>query len=348
MNKVLLSHLHKYTVNNKYLKHYVLLCEKAFNRSTTKSEAKRKIGYVESHHIIPVSYDASISKEKWNIVHLSAREHFVAHKLLIHASKDEYKNKAKHAISKFIQSNHLQHRVFSNRDYQFIREIIQENMVGIRNPMYGKPGTTNGKICITNGIDNKFIDINSTIPYGWGLGMNKPNTVITNGTDERRINIKDEIPNGWWVGSVRKGKSTKLKGKKLGKYNKSRIDNQKKALNSLKFSFYTNGTEDIKIPNGNDIPFGFWRGRTFGKYTITTDMINRSLKSFNVASIEELEKKLKYDLENNVNTIGKLKNKYKKLNSICKNNDPNIQYFINKFNLTKFIVKGKTGPKSSN
>jgi hypothetical protein len=331
MNKKILSELRKYTNDNKYLKHYILLCDKAIHRATTKKEARKKIGYVETHHIIPTSFDKSISKLKSNMVHLSAREHFIAHKLLIYATTDNYKNKAKYTISKFIQNNKLQKRILSNRDYQFIREALQESMSGSNNPMYGENSPTLNKKCITDGTDNKFISSNELPPIGWYWGMSKPNIIITNGLEESRIYDISELPNGWWVGSKRKGKSTSLKGKKLGKYSDNRINIQKNAISNLKLKFYTNGVEDIKVASGESVPLGFWGGRTYGGHKVTDDMIKRSLQSFNVTSLDELEINLKIDIKNNINTVSKLKRKYVKNKLICEKNYPNILYFIYRF-----------------
>jgi len=344
MDNIILSELRKYTTENKYLKHYILLCNKAITRSVTKQDAREKLGYVETHHIIPTSFDKSLTNIKTNMVHLSPREHFIAHKLLIYAVTDDYRISAKYTVTKFIQNNKLQNRILSNRDYQFIREVLQENMSGSNNPMYGKLGNTAGKRCITNGVDNKFVTPNTPLPSGWKIGMTKPNIIITNGIDELRVFNKSQIPIGWWAGSKRKGKTTSLKGKKLGKYDKNRIHAQKTAIKNLKLSFYTNGVIDIKVGIGQEIPNGFVKGRTLGGHQITDDMINRSLKSFNICSLEELENSLKCDIHSNINTISKLKKKYKKNKLICKNNDPNIQYFIKKFNLDQLIKKGKPGP----
>ena len=45
--------------------------------------AKLEFDYTENHHIIPRSLDRSLEKDKSNIVNLSAREHFIAHALLV-------------------------------------------------------------------------------------------------------------------------------------------------------------------------------------------------------------------------------------------------------------------------
>ena len=63
-----------------YQKHYSLLIQKAQNRSTPNC-------YIECHHILPKALGGS--DDSFNLVHLTAREHFIAHLLLakIHGGK---------------------------------------------------------------------------------------------------------------------------------------------------------------------------------------------------------------------------------------------------------------------
>jgi len=64
-----------------YMKHYNSLIEKAQNREIS--------GYKELHHIIPKCMGGSDSKD--NLVALTAREHFIAHKLLTKIYPDNSK-----------------------------------------------------------------------------------------------------------------------------------------------------------------------------------------------------------------------------------------------------------------
>jgi hypothetical protein len=64
-----------------YKKCYDLLIEKAQERAKTRTIAKSILGYCEGHHILPLSMKGKTIKE--NIVFLSAREHFIAHQLLV-------------------------------------------------------------------------------------------------------------------------------------------------------------------------------------------------------------------------------------------------------------------------
>ncbi len=51
--------------------------------------------------------------------------------------------------------------------------INHADFSGEKNPMYGIPPATKGKICITNGIVSKFIHPYDPIPDGWIRGMKR-------------------------------------------------------------------------------------------------------------------------------------------------------------------------------
>ena len=57
-----------------------------------QDKLNRKNGYCEFHHIKPVSIYPELKNDKSNIVALTAREHFIAHLLLVRIyenSKDQ-------------------------------------------------------------------------------------------------------------------------------------------------------------------------------------------------------------------------------------------------------------------
>jgi hypothetical protein len=54
-----------------------------------KNPAKQHFDYTENHHIIPKSIDRTLEKDRSNIVNLSAREHFIAHALLVKIYKQQ-------------------------------------------------------------------------------------------------------------------------------------------------------------------------------------------------------------------------------------------------------------------
>lgn len=64
----------------KWLKHYRVLCERGQQRASTRTEANQLLSVVEYHHITPRCLGGSDLLT--NLVYLSAEEHFIAHLLL--------------------------------------------------------------------------------------------------------------------------------------------------------------------------------------------------------------------------------------------------------------------------
>jgi hypothetical protein len=100
------------------------------------------IGYTEKHHIIPKSLGGSNKKE--NLVNLSAREHFICHRLLVKMTTGRDKVKMSYAIRLMMnRENQYQQRYkISSKMYSSIiaetKSIIGNSMTGINNPFYGK------------------------------------------------------------------------------------------------------------------------------------------------------------------------------------------------------------------
>jgi hypothetical protein len=126
---------------NKYIQTYIKICERSLIRATTKKSANKLLGYVEAHHILPKAFKLGGEKDTMNYVYLTAREHFICHKLLVRGLRHtEFYYRCLNATKKFIQANSMQKRVLTSRDYQFVRGCLSESMKGSNNPMFGKIG----------------------------------------------------------------------------------------------------------------------------------------------------------------------------------------------------------------
>lgn len=120
-------------INNKYTKWYYSVVMSAKNRKNTE--------YTERHHIIPKSLNGS--DEESNLVRLTAKEHFVCHRLLTKMTTGLERIKMLHALGKFVQTNHLQQRIISAKQYDTARKAISEARTGSKRPGIGgvKKGT---------------------------------------------------------------------------------------------------------------------------------------------------------------------------------------------------------------
>ena len=138
---------------------YKLHYEKLINRAKD-----RKInGYTETHHIIPRCMNGTDDKD--NLVDLTAREHFIAHLLLLKIYPKQY------SLIKALNMmcmGHTEHRSM-NRMYGWLREKFSKEMSVSQS---GDKNSQHGTIWIHN-LDlkeSKKIPKGDNIPDGWLKG----------------------------------------------------------------------------------------------------------------------------------------------------------------------------------
>jgi hypothetical protein len=81
--------------------------------------------YYEKHHILPKCLNGTNDKE--NLVLLTAREHYICHKLLTYIYKRNYKIISAFAYMSF---NKKYGKVVSGRDYEYAKKIKKEAQIG--------------------------------------------------------------------------------------------------------------------------------------------------------------------------------------------------------------------------
>jgi len=110
-------------LQNKYTKWYCGLITRAQQRATTRSDAKKILGYTEKHHILPKSFKLGGDKDKLNYAYLTAREHLVCHLLLTKMFTGSFKIKmcfALHSMYRVMKRN--DQLELSSWEYQKIKE----------------------------------------------------------------------------------------------------------------------------------------------------------------------------------------------------------------------------------
>lgn len=133
-------------IDNKYLQWYLALIIKALNRSTT-------VGYTETHHIIPRSLfrqscnnltsDPDVPE---NLVILTAREHYICHKLLTKFTEGRNRYLMIYALWRMTNTNTQNKRyIISGTEYQKNRELLAEARKGVPAWNRGIPRTTEEK-----------------------------------------------------------------------------------------------------------------------------------------------------------------------------------------------------------
>lgn len=101
-------------LQNKYTRIYFLIIERAKLRILSPDV------YVEQHHIIPKSLGGN--NTKFNLVSLTAREHFVCHLLLPRMTTGVHKQKMTFAAWALTMKKDITGRKISNRTYQKLKE----------------------------------------------------------------------------------------------------------------------------------------------------------------------------------------------------------------------------------
>ena len=117
-----------------YQRIYTQLIKRAQNRTLE--------GYTEKHHILPKCLGGSNDKE--NLVRLTAREHFLCHRLLCEIYPQE--NKLKHSLWLMAIGKQQSYKhVLSSRTYQILKENFIESIKGNKN-MLGKKHSEETKL----------------------------------------------------------------------------------------------------------------------------------------------------------------------------------------------------------
>jgi len=99
---------------------------KIYNQIINNAKSRTINEYTEKHHIVPKCLGGTNKKD--NIVSLTAKEHYICHKLLCEIYPDE--NKLKYAFWRMcnVANNEFQHRTYtvSSRVYNRIKQEVAE------------------------------------------------------------------------------------------------------------------------------------------------------------------------------------------------------------------------------
>lgn len=156
-------------------------------------------GYSERHHILPRSFGGNNSKE--NLIRLTARQHFIAHKLLWNAYKGSKMGRAYYYMCNLKSKNK------SSKSYEEAKLIVAEatKLLGLRSR--GKKLTAAHKLAISKGHKNNP-ELMARIT---ALGNSQKSKVISKETREKmsraRKGVSQPKGHGAAVSAGKRGKS---------------------------------------------------------------------------------------------------------------------------------------------
>ena len=115
-------------LQNKYTRIYNNIIERAKSRTLS--------GYTETHHIIPRSLGGSNKAD--NLVPLTAREHFICHRLLTKMTEGDAWAKMAKAVYFMSHTNTSTQHLTNSRTYQYLKEQHNKASTGKGNTFYGR------------------------------------------------------------------------------------------------------------------------------------------------------------------------------------------------------------------
>lgn len=236
-----------------YKKIYADLIKKRIN-----IPANLQYNYTEKHHIIPRSINKALEKDPKNIVILSAREHFIAHALLVKIYKQRGdKTKWYKMVSAYyymhsmsIKSSMTRKEISKSKSKLYsiwkseLSAYVKETKC-VYNPSEGKYWITNIEL-----KESKIIPNEESLPEGWLYGrisnfdkfLEKYNDALTKKEKWYFINYEKDIKENKIPRMLKNKKKPKEENKNVQKYLLSKLDTNEEKIKLLNEYF-----EEYKI-----------------------------------------------------------------------------------------------------
>lgn len=108
-------------IDNKYTRYYYSIIQNAQKQNRKRGPSV----YYEQHHILPVCWFPQHKNDKSNLVLLTAREHWICHRLLTKMTTGPLKHKMIFAMGGMIRNNKNQNRHTPNaRTYEEVKKQV--------------------------------------------------------------------------------------------------------------------------------------------------------------------------------------------------------------------------------
>lgn len=196
----------------------------------------------EKHHIIPACFGGKRNKE--NLVYLTYREHYIAHKLLFEFSEGQNKTKMGFALHRIcnINNKNQTYRIKNNREYEKVKTQVYNFIKGENHPSHG--------VVMWNETERKNISNRmmgeGNHRYGkrpWNYGLTKEtNEVLKKNGENHSKKFKEgkiDTTNLW--------KPTEETNKKISKALEGKPKSQSHRNNLSKANLNKKATEETKL-----------------------------------------------------------------------------------------------------
>lgn len=238
--------------DNKYYAWYNTLVKNAKSKMRKKNDGL----YLETHHILPRCMGGKNGKK--NLVLFTAREHYIAHWLLIYCAEDEFISKLKFAFFMMSGCSEGQHRAMPSHVY----ERAKNHMVAACS------SRTPHKVDFTDGVRKKMSDA-------------KRDMVIFHHPDTKKrswVHVSDLVE-AVEQGLIR-GTGQDMRGDKNPAYGKAMSDDTKGKISKSKIGkSWTSSDEEIERrrqnwktnnPNNNPVAMAKSIEKRAKTYTVTS------------------------------------------------------------------------------
>jgi len=156
-----------------------------------ESRRAKNIKNGEKHHIKPLCLGGT--NDENNIVKLTYKEHFIAHKLLFLFTEGKDKMKMGYALHRmsFVNNKNQKYRIKNGKDFNKIKNEIYEYIKGENHPGFGKRHSEESK----KKMSEKAMGLNNSM-YGkkpWNFNLTKDTNLIIKKYGEK---ISEKFKNG--------------------------------------------------------------------------------------------------------------------------------------------------------
>lgn len=169
-----------------------------------------KIGNTEKHHIIPKSWEVSLSKNSDNIVSLPIRVHFIIHRLMVLS----FPTDKPMTLALWRMANSQKYRILNSKEYNKLRNyqrvIVSEKMKGRVSPTKGMKMPRSPEHSAKISKSKKGCSVSSEQRKKISEAF-RNKIWITDGNVSKRIKSSDRIPDGWKRGRGEQSIETKRK-----------------------------------------------------------------------------------------------------------------------------------------